>query len=68
MHYEEIELNFDPSCQQILGLESEILWEASSTPTLTTILLTTIPLHPNVQSALDEATEPWGIKVERVEM
>jgi hypothetical protein len=25
MHHEEIELNFDTSCQQILGLESEIL-------------------------------------------
>jgi hypothetical protein len=34
MHHEEIELNFDTSCQQILGLESEILWEARSTPTL----------------------------------
>jgi hypothetical protein len=34
MHNEEIELNFDASCQQILGLESEILWEARSTPTL----------------------------------
>jgi hypothetical protein len=33
MHHEEIELNFDTSCQQILGLESEILWEALSTPT-----------------------------------
>jgi hypothetical protein len=30
MHHEEIELNFDASCQQILGLESEILWEARS--------------------------------------
>jgi hypothetical protein len=28
MHHEEIELNFDASCQQIIGLESEILWEA----------------------------------------
>jgi hypothetical protein len=27
MHHEEIELNFDASCQQIFGLESEILWE-----------------------------------------
>jgi hypothetical protein len=34
MHHEEIELNFDASCQQILGLELEILWEARSTPTL----------------------------------
>jgi hypothetical protein len=34
MHHEEIELNFVASCQQILGLESEILWEARSTPTL----------------------------------
>jgi hypothetical protein len=34
MHHEEIELNFDASCQQIIGLESEILWEARSTPTL----------------------------------
>jgi hypothetical protein len=34
MHYEEIELNFDASCQQIIGLESKILWEARSTPTL----------------------------------
>jgi hypothetical protein len=34
MHYKEIELNFDASCQQIIGLESEILWEARSTPTL----------------------------------
>jgi hypothetical protein len=34
MHHEEIELNFDASCQQILGLESEILWEPRSTPTL----------------------------------
>jgi hypothetical protein len=34
MHHEESELNFDASCQQILGLESEILWEAHSTPTL----------------------------------
>jgi hypothetical protein len=34
MHYEEIELNFDASCQQILGLELEILCEARSTPTL----------------------------------
>jgi hypothetical protein len=33
MHHEEIELNFDASCQQILGLGSEILWEARSTPT-----------------------------------
>jgi hypothetical protein len=29
MHHEEIEINFDGSCQQILGLESEILWESS---------------------------------------
>jgi hypothetical protein len=36
MHHEEIEPNFDASCQQILGLESEILWEAGSTPTLAT--------------------------------
>jgi hypothetical protein len=36
MHYEEIELHFDASCQQIIGFESEILWEASSTPTLST--------------------------------
>jgi hypothetical protein len=34
MHHEEIELNIDASCQQILGSESEILWEAYSTPTL----------------------------------
>jgi hypothetical protein len=34
MHHEEIELNFDALCQQIFGLESEILWEARSTPTL----------------------------------
>jgi hypothetical protein len=34
MHHEEIELNFDASCQQILGLESEILWEARSMPIL----------------------------------
>jgi hypothetical protein len=34
MHHDEIELNFDSSSQQILGLESEILWEARSTPTL----------------------------------
>jgi hypothetical protein len=34
MHHEEIELNFDASCQQILGLESEILLEARSSPTL----------------------------------
>jgi hypothetical protein len=27
MHHEEIELNFDASFQQILCLESEILWE-----------------------------------------
>jgi hypothetical protein len=33
MHHEEIELNFDASFQQILVLESEILWEARSTPT-----------------------------------
>jgi hypothetical protein len=34
MHHEEIELNFDASCQQILGLKSEILWEDRSKPTL----------------------------------
>jgi hypothetical protein len=34
MHHEEIELVFDASFQQILGLESEILWEARRTPTL----------------------------------
>jgi hypothetical protein len=34
MHHEEIELNLDASCQQIIGLESEILWEARSTPNL----------------------------------
>jgi hypothetical protein len=34
MHNEEIELNLDASCQQSLGLESEVLWEARSTPTL----------------------------------
>jgi hypothetical protein len=34
MHHEEIELNLDASLQQILGLESEILWEARSTPTV----------------------------------
>jgi hypothetical protein len=34
MYHEEIELNFDTSCQQIKGLELEILWEARSTPTL----------------------------------
>jgi hypothetical protein len=28
MHHEQIEVNFDASCQQILGLELEILWEA----------------------------------------
>jgi hypothetical protein len=28
MNHEEIELNCDASCQQILGLESEILFEA----------------------------------------
>jgi hypothetical protein len=39
MHHIEIELNFDASCQQILGLESEILWEARSTPTLVTTAL-----------------------------
>jgi hypothetical protein len=34
-HHEKIELNFDASsCQQILGLESKILWEARITPTL----------------------------------
>jgi hypothetical protein len=32
-HHEEIELNFDASRQQIIGLDSEILWEAGSTPT-----------------------------------
>jgi hypothetical protein len=26
--------HFDASCQQFLGLESEILWKARSTPTL----------------------------------
>jgi hypothetical protein len=36
-NHKEIELNFDASCQQILGLESEILWEAGSTTTLTSI-------------------------------
>jgi hypothetical protein len=35
MHHVEIKLNVDASCQQILGLELEILWEARSTPTLT---------------------------------
>jgi hypothetical protein len=34
MHHEEIELNFDASCQQILGLELEILCESRCTPTL----------------------------------
>jgi hypothetical protein len=34
MHHEVIELNFDASCQRILGLESEIVWEARSKPTL----------------------------------
>jgi hypothetical protein len=34
MHHEEIELNFEAACQQILGLESEILWEARCTPTI----------------------------------
>jgi hypothetical protein len=34
MHHEEIELNFDASSQQNLGLGLEILWEARSTPTL----------------------------------
>jgi hypothetical protein len=34
MHHEEMELKFDASCQQIIGLESEILWEGRSTPTL----------------------------------
>jgi hypothetical protein len=32
MYNEESELNFDASCQKNLGLESEILWEARSTP------------------------------------
>jgi hypothetical protein len=32
--FEEIELNFDASFQQILRSELEILWEARSTPTL----------------------------------
>jgi hypothetical protein len=39
MHHEEIELNFDASCQQIFGLESEILWEARSTTTFAFALL-----------------------------
>jgi hypothetical protein len=30
MHHDKIELNFDASCQQILGFESEILWELGS--------------------------------------
>jgi hypothetical protein len=34
MHHGEIAPNFDASCQQILGLESEMLWEARITPTL----------------------------------
>jgi hypothetical protein len=38
MHHEEIELNFEASCQQILGLESEILWESRSTPTFKYLL------------------------------
>jgi hypothetical protein len=38
VHHEEIELNFEASCQLILGLESEILWEARRTPTLTCFL------------------------------
>jgi hypothetical protein len=35
MHQKEIELNYDKLCQQILGLESEILWLAGSMPTFT---------------------------------
>jgi hypothetical protein len=38
---EEIELNFDASFQQILRSELEILWEARSTPTLTSNLFQT---------------------------
>jgi hypothetical protein len=34
MQPEEMELNFDASCQQILGLESEILREARITPSI----------------------------------
>jgi hypothetical protein len=44
MHYEEIQLNFDASCQQIIGLESEILWEALS-------FLTNHDLGPHFLSA-----------------
>jgi hypothetical protein len=33
MHHEEIELNFDVTFQQILGMESEILWESEITTT-----------------------------------
>jgi hypothetical protein len=39
MHHKEIEPNFDASCQQILGLESEILWEARSMPTFSGLSL-----------------------------
>jgi hypothetical protein len=45
MHHEEIELNFDASCQQILGLESEILCKPRSTPTLGPVFVNLGPHH-----------------------
>jgi hypothetical protein len=45
MHHEEIELYFEASCQQIIGLESKILWEARSLPTLGPRILEDLRKH-----------------------
>jgi hypothetical protein len=60
MHHEEIELNFDASCQQILGLELEILWEARSTPTLVVSSLTLEALHCSLRAAGKNVHQNWG--------
>jgi hypothetical protein len=67
MHHDEIELNFDASCQQILGLESEILWEPRSTPTLSPVCLPTTKLIQKQFVGDKLVTTGWGLKHENDE-
>jgi hypothetical protein len=53
-----IALNFEASCQQIIGLESEILWEAHSTPTCHCRLVVNFGININSRICFADFRKP----------